>query len=355
MNFNYQIGSVLLGNRDAIAKAHERFLAQAVDETRLCDGATGFSARRTGLAGEASVVGPGTFYGKKQRTITFAPSSEPGWWIERADLREQLSTLVSVRNVWTSAQNIVLRSGGSHNYLRMVEHIVALRLGMGVDDLTIRVDSGDPPLFDRSSMDLIETIDKAQIIERDEPATFVTVKEPVTFGGNRGDFLTFLPPENGEKKLRLDCAIDFNSVIGKQRIVFDVTPETFRYGAFARTNATHRQMLLAKTIGIIRADMRNLGYTKQNILIHGKKKFYNEPRFVQGADKPPAGIPATPFQKGAKALEPVWHRATLDLLAAIALIDKGRFVGRVVSYRAGHTLDVRAVTQLYLHDLLEAV
>jgi hypothetical protein len=43
------------------------------------------------------------------------------------------------------------------------------------------------------------------------------------------------------------------------------------------------------------------------------------------------------------------------LLAAIALIDTGRFVGRVVSYCAGHTLDVRAVTQLYMHDLLEPV
>lgn len=339
MEFKYPIGNVLLGNQEAVAKAHERFHAQAVDETRLCAGATGFSARRTGLAQEASVAGPGTFYGKAQRTITFAPSREAGWWIERTDLREQLNTQVSIRNVWTSARNIVLRSGNPHNYLRMVEHIIALRLGMGIDDLTIRIDSGDPPLFDRSSMDLIETLDKARIIERDEPATFVTVKEPVTFGGDRGDFLTFLPPENGEKKLRLDCAIDFASVIGKQRIVFDVTPETFRYGAFARTNAAHSQMLFARTLGIVLADMRNLGYTTQNILIHGRKKFHNAPRFVQEAS--------------GKALEPVWHRATLDLLAAIALIDKGRFIGRIVSYRAGHTLDVRAVTQLYLHDLLE--
>lgn len=337
----YPIGKVLLGNREAVAKAHGRFQAQTVDDVRLCEGATGFSARRTGLAQEASVVGPGTFYGKKQRTITFAPSREAGWWIERTDLREQLNTLVSVRNVWTSARNIVLRSGSPHNYLRMVEHIVALRLGMGVDDLTIRVDSGDPPLFDRSSMDLIETIDKARVVERDEPATFVTVKEPVTFGGDRGDFLTFLPPENGEKKLRLDCAIDFASIIGQQRIVFDVTPETFRYGAFARTNATHRQMILTKTLGIVLADMRNLGYTTDNILIHGRKAFCNAPRFVQ--------------EGNGKALEPVWHRATLDLLAAIALIDKGRFIGRVVSYRAGHTLDVRAVTQLYQQDLLETV
>ena len=93
---------------------------------------------------------------------------------------------------------------------------------------------------------------------------------------------------------------------------------------------------MVRAFGFLMADTRNLGYTTDNILIHGKKKFYGEPRFVVDG----------------KALEPVWHRATLDLLAAIALIDTGRFVGRVVSYRAGHTLDVRAMGLLYLNDLL---
>jgi len=273
--------------------------------------------------------------------LTFKPSDEYGWWIDRTDLREQLKTHVTIRNVWTSARNIVLRSGNPHNYLRMVEHIVALRLGMGVDDLVISVNSGDPPLFERSSLDLVEAINRAGIIERDEPARYVTVKEPVTFGGDRGDFLTFLPAENSEKKLRLDCAIDFNSIIGKQRIVFDVTPETFRHGAYARTNASYSQLLRCRTFGFLMADTRNLGYTTDNILIHGKKKFYGEPRLVQG--------------DSGKAMEPVWHRATLDLLAAIALIDTGRFVGCVVSYRAGHTLDVRAIGQLYLNNLLTPV
>lgn len=343
MEFRYPVGKIILGHEHAVWGAYEKFHAQAVDDVRLCEGPTGYSDRRTGIAREASVTGPGTFYGHAQRTVTFAPSKpgEYGWWIQRADLKEQLNTLVSIRNVWTSARNIVLRSGNPRNYLRMVEHIVALRLGLGIDDLTLRVEEGDPPLFDRSSMDLVETLDKAGVVESDEPARYVTVKEPVTFSGDRGDFLTFLPPENGEKKLRMDCAINFKSIIGQQRIVFDVTPDTFRYGAFARTNASHRQMLMVKAFGFIFADTRNLGYTQDNILIHGSKKYYGEPRFVQ--------------ESSGKALEPAWHRATLDLLAAIALIDTGRFVGRVVSYCAGHTLDVRAVGQLYLHDLLEPV
>jgi len=341
MDFSYPVGRVVLGDAESIKRASERFHAQAVDVADLCDGPTGYSERRTTLSGESSVTGPGTFYGHAQRTLTFKPSNDPGWWIDRTDLHEQLKTRVTIRNVWTSARNIVLRSGNPHNYLRMVEHIVALRLGLGVDDAVISVDAGDPPLFDRSSMDLVEAIDQAGIVERDEPAQYVTVKEPVTFGGDRGDFLTFLPPANDEKKLRLDCAIDFASVVGQQRIVFDVTPKTFRHGAYARTNASSSQMRMVRAFGFLFADTRNLGYTPDNILIHGRKKYYGVPRFVQ--------------EGSGKALEPVWHRATLDLLAALALIDVGRFVGRVVSYRAGHTLDVRAVTLLYLHNLLTQI
>ena len=183
-------------------------------------------------------------------------------------------------------------------------------------------------------------MEHAKIVETDEDATYVTVKEPVAFGGGRGDFLLFLPAENGERNLRIDCGISWNTVIGNQRILFDVTPETFRYAALARTNATRRQYILAKTVGKLFAATRNWGYIDRNILIHGKRKFYTEPRFPVGD----------------KFLEPVWHRATLDLMAAIALIGgSSRFVGTVVSYRAGHTLDCDAIRALRRNDLLAAV
>lgn len=341
MEFPYPPGRVLLGETETVRRAQERFANQPADETAFCEGNASYSPANTTLAGSCSVTGRGTFYARARRTVTFRPSDEPGWWIERTDLPEQLMTRVSIRNVWTSVRNIVLRSGNPHNYLRMAEHIIALRLGMGVDDLIVSVDSGDPPLFPRGSLDLVEAIDAAGIIPGKQPARYVTVKEPVTFGGERGDFLTFLPPENGTKKLRLDCAIDFPSIIGKQRIVFDVTPDTFRKGAYARTNASFAQMITVKTIGRLFADMRHLGYTRENILVHGKRRYYSEPRLR---------LPGN-----GKALEPVWHRATLDLLAAIALIDEGRFIGTVVSYRAGHTLDVRAVILLTRNHLLAPV
>ena len=335
----YPVGRIVAGAEPAIRAAYERLQRQPIDQTDLCEGDPGYSNRRTNLGGVKSVSGPGTFYRRAQRTLLFKPSQEPGWWIDRTDLREQLGTAVSVRNIWTSQRNIVLRSGSPHNYLRMAEHIVALRLGLGVDDAVVATDAGDPPLFDRGSLDLVEAVDAAGIVEQDAPAAYVTVREPVTIGGNRGDFITLLPAEPGQRRLRIDCAIAFDSAIGQQRIFFDLTPRTFRYGAEARTNVSATQYFFAKSVGVVLADVRNMGYNTRNILIHGRTHYVNAPKL---------------FHNG-KALEPVWHRATLDLLAALALIEGGRFVGTVVSYRAGHALDCRLVTLLHRLGLLESL
>ena len=245
----YPIGRTVIGSEAAIRAAYEAFRSQPIDETRLAPSREcPFSLKRTTLAGEASVAGVGTFEGSEKQTLTFAPSAKPGWWIRRMDHPEQLDTQVDIANLWTSAQNLVLRSGSSHNYLRMVEHIIALRAGLGVDDVLIKVNSGDPPLFNDSSMPLVKAIDHAKVVETGADATYVTVREPVAFGGSRGDFLLFLPAEDGERNLRIDCAIRWNTVIGCQRVLFDATPETFRYAAYARTNATRKQYILAQNL-----------------------------------------------------------------------------------------------------------
>ena len=335
----YAIGRIVFGSAASVDAAYRLFRDQPIDETRLAEAGAPppFPARRQALAGEARVAGIGTFKGSERQTIAFAPSERPGWWIRRMDQPEQLDTKVDIANLWTSAQNLVLRSGSPHNYLRMVEHIIALKCGLGLDDVLLKVYSGDPPLFDQSSMPLIETVERAGIVEGTGDATYVTVREPVAFGGNRGDFLLFFPAEGGDRRLRIDCAISWNTVIGRQRVLFDVTPETFRYAALARTNATHRQYLFVKTIGKLFAATRNWGYNERNILIHGPRRYYTEPRFPVGD----------------KFLEPVWHRAALDLMAALALAGEHRFCGTVVSFRAGHTLDCDAVRALYRNNLLK--
>jgi UDP-3-O-acyl-N-acetylglucosamine deacetylase len=177
------------------------------------------------------------------------------------------------------------------------------------------------------------------VSESSRPVNFVTVKDRVTLAGRCGDFLTLSPFEGGQPAITVDCGIDFKTAIGRQRIRFPVTDENMRQGAEARTNTTLMKMLYCRTLGLLFADVRNLGYNRHNVLIAGRFGYVNKPRLVHQG----------------KALEAVWHRAVLDLLAALALIDEGLFVGHVTSFKAGHRLDVELIRRLYANDMIVPV
>lgn len=329
-------GRILIGSPEAVRTSYAAWQRQPVDWDLTGEPADPPAARQTTIARSVSVTGPGTFFGKAARTLTFAPATQPGWWFERADLDQELPIRVSIYNVWTTERNIVLRSGSPHNYMRMVEHIVALQLGLGLDNLVVKAESGDPPLFDRGSLDLVEVLESAGRENLPVPAAYVTVTEPVTVAGPSGSFLTLRPAVPGRLQLEIDCAVDFPDAIGQQHIRFNLSRNICRYGALARTNCTAAMKWYCRTVGKLFADTRHLGYTDKNILIAGKRHYLNPPQLIHEG----------------KSLEAVWHRAMLDLPAALALIDQGRLVGQVISYKAGHALDVALIRLLIRHQLL---
>lgn len=338
-----EFGRLIWGSPDALRAGVEGFHQIPVDLDLTGLPFEAPPARETTLGAPIRLQGQGTFFGRALRTLRLEPApAGTGWWMDRDDLPNDLPTRVSVRNVWTTGaivSNIVLRSGAPNNYVRMVEHIVALKPGLGLDNVRVRLDSGDPPLFDRGSLDLVEQAERVGLVPQDRPARVVTVTEPCCVCGPNGAFVAIEPHTGPDPKLTIDAAVDFPNVIGKQRIRYHLDRPRFRTGAIARTNTSASKKLYCQTLGRLFADVRNLGYTQENLLIAGRRRYRNEPRLLHEG----------------KSLEAVWHRAALDLPAALALIDEGRLVGRVTSYRAGHGLDVQFMTQLVLHGLLKDV
>lgn len=330
-----------MGDSEAVKASYAEMSGLSVDWDLSDRPVEPLRRKQTTLAGTSSISGPGTFMGKATRTITFEPSVREGWWLNRADLPGSLPIRVGISNVWTTGQivsNIVLRSGNPHNYVRMVEHLISLRMGLGIDNLMISLDSGDPPLFEQGSLDVVEALSQCGTVEVERPVRYVTVREPVSVGGTYGDFVTLAPPDDPENpQLTVDCAINFSTAIGQQRIIFPVCDELVRMASVARTNTSLGKVIYCATIGRLFADVRNLGYNKKNVSIAGRKRYINEPRL---------------YHEG-KALEAVWHRSVLDLLAAIALIPDGLFVGKITSYKAGHRLDCELIKQLYLNQVLK--
>jgi len=320
--FDTPIGRLLSGPTAPLDTGVRSWASQPVDWDRMDEAnVTDLSRKQTTIEHPVTLQGRGTFFGKSTRTLTLCPTDMEGWWFERTDLPDSLPVRCSIHNVWTTGNvvsNIVLRSGSPHNYIRMTEHMISLRMGMGIDNLMIKIDSGDPPLFDHGSTELVEALQRAGVRSVNRPASFVTVRERVTVSDPRGGFLTLAPADPARPMLAVDAAIDFKTAIGKQRIRFAVNPEKFAYGATARTNTSALKMLYCASIGAGR-----LGYWNKALLPHD-----------------------------GKSLEAVWHRAVLDLLAAIALIDDGVFVGEIISYKSGHGLDVEMVQRLVQESLL---
>ena len=286
---------------------------------------------------------PGTFNYKKIQTVRFEPTDREGWWFKRDDIAGSLPVQVSSKNARTTVaggvRNIVL-DGIEPSYVRLIEHIIALKTGLDIDNLMICVGSDDPPLFESGSLDLIEALDFAGRKKTPYLNRFYTVKETVSAQWDNGSFLIISPLEKGDPPvLNLDCCVNYNNVMGKQRIKYTVSLENFKIGAQARTDASIKHAVLCKTIGKIFPSTRNLGYNSKNVLVAGKSRYYTKPKLMHNG----------------KSLESVWHRATLDLLAAVALISEGRFLGSIISYKAGHAQDVELVKLLYKNNMFKEV
>ncbi len=339
---DFDFGRILDGNNDVLVRSYQRFSDLPVDQDWSNDSAGTSHDRRLTITNPVAVSAPGTFAKDEIRTLRLEPTDKPGWWFDREDLPDSSPIKVSARNVWTTGKvvsNIVLRSGSEHNYVRLVEHIIALKAGMDVDNLMIRMRSGDPPLFDAGSEDLVTALKKVGRAECPGEVKYLTVKETVTIGTPHEGFTTISPCQSSDRVLRVDCARDFANAIGQQRICFVLNDRSFDYGSTARTNATWRQMMFIRTFGKIFADVRNIGYNKRNILVAGKRGYVNEPT----------------HQVEGKSLEAAWHRAILDLVAALALIEEGRFVGNITDFKGNHFADVELVKLLYANDLLVEV
>ena len=336
---DFDFGQILDGEKGALKSALNHFQAIPIDEDWSDQDPLPEADSPMTIAGPVTVSAPGTFAKNRISTVRLEPCEREGWWFDRTDLPDSQPIKVSARNVWTTGKvvsNIVLRSGSSHNYARLVEHIIALKAGMDVDNLLIRMKSGDPPLFESGSEDLVEALRNAGRSKCPGKVSYFTVRQPVTIATSHGGFTTILPANQGDRSLRIDCARDFTNAIGQQRIRFVLNNKSFDHGTKARTNATWRQMMFIRIFGKLFADVRNIGYNKKNILIAARNRYVNEPTHVVKS----------------KSLEAAWHRAILDLVAALALIEEGRLVGDIIDYKGNHFADVELVKLLYVNDLL---
>jgi UDP-3-O-[3-hydroxymyristoyl] N-acetylglucosamine deacetylase len=106
-----------------------------------------------------------------------------------------------------------------------VEHLLAALRGLSVDNCYIEIDSKEVPIMDGSAAPFVAAIDEVGLRELGESRKFIKVLKPIRVEeGESGGELT---PHSG---FHLDIEISFDtSVIGSQRLAFDISPGVFRH------------------------------------------------------------------------------------------------------------------------------
>lgn len=153
--------------------------------------------------------------------------ARPGTGIvmERSDLPDSGSFPARVHNVVAVERRTALgRAGSRPASVDTVEHLLAALRASGIDDLVIRVDGPELPIFDGSFTPWVEIIRQGGVVEQEGSVAVVRIREPfeVVAGGAR---YRVEPAE----ALRVSATIEWSHpAIGRQAASMEITPDIFR-------------------------------------------------------------------------------------------------------------------------------
>jgi UDP-3-O-[3-hydroxymyristoyl] N-acetylglucosamine deacetylase len=265
------------------------------------------------VAGEFAVAGIGVHSGIAATVAVQPAPAGSGRVVRRGPGGRSLAAHASA----VSQTELCTVLGEGADSVGTVEHLLAALHGLGVDNAVIEVDGPEVPILDGSARDFVAAIDEAGLLAQGTPRRALKVLHPVRveMGASSGEFT---PHEGG---LRLEVEIDFpHPVIGRQALVVDLTPESFR-----------RELMAARTFGFLK-DVERLtkagrgrGASLDNTVVLDAERVLN--------------------QAGLRAPDEFVRHKTLDAVGDLALAGLP-IVGRYRSVCGSHRMNVAAVRAL---------
>jgi UDP-3-O-[3-hydroxymyristoyl] N-acetylglucosamine deacetylase/3-hydroxyacyl-[acyl-carrier-protein] dehydratase len=177
-------------------------------------------SRKT-LARPAILEGIGLHLGVPCK-ITFQPApARQGIVFRRTDCAGLPRIRAHVSEVSASERRTQL--GRGEHVVHTVEHVLAAVSGLGIDDVTIDMNSPEPPILDGSAAPFVAALSEAGLAEVDGEPDFLDLTEPVRIIDGASVYEAY-----PSAQLELDVTIEFSHpLIGKQSRQFVVTEESF--------------------------------------------------------------------------------------------------------------------------------
>ena len=213
--------------------------------------------------------------------------------------------------------------------VQTVEHLMACFSALGIDNVTVTLDSPEVPIMDGSARPIVTLLDEAGVTVLDARRRIVRVLETVMVSENDAS-ATLEPRDGGDNGLELDYTIVYdNPHIGTQRFVCTVNPECFRTEI-----APARTFGLVEDISMLFEMGKGMGGSFETALIIGDEGILN-PDGLRFPD------------------ECVRHKC-LDAVGDLALFGMP-LSGRYIALKSGHRLNLRLLEEFSRRGVSEIV
>ncbi|MHC4336067.1 MAG: UDP-3-O-acyl-N-acetylglucosamine deacetylase, partial [Planctomycetota bacterium] len=272
---------------------------------------------QTTIKSEAKISGKGLF-GGAEANVTFRPAAAgTGVVFVRTDVPEPVRISAVAPNLAERSRRTTLKKGSVS--IETVEHCLAAISALGIDNLTIETGGLELPAPDCSCAEYFKVLKQCGLIEQEVKRKEFVIREPVSI--TAGDTSIYaLPYTDDGLNITYDLDYGGHTGVGRQIFSCQLTADNFE-----KNLAPARTFLLEAEAKQFQARGMGAHLGPRDILvINSDGPIKNSYRFPN---------------------ECVRHKI-VDLIGDLALV--GRAVkGRVVAYKAGHSLNQELARRLY--------
>ena len=268
------------------------------------------------IAATCEVSGRGYWSGQAVRVVIHPAALGTGIRLVRVDLAQPNTCLAAVR----FREDASLRTNLSHGDARfqMVEHLMAALAALEIDNVLVEIDAEELPALDGSSRGFVESLSRSGLIVQAAPRRRLVIRDRYRIG-NRDGWIELTPSQHGETYFEYQLSFDDDTPISPQAFGVELTPDRFiREVASARTFVTASQAAMIRQSGVASH------VTNQDLLVIGDEG---------------------PIENAFRFPNECARHKTLDLIGDLALSGV-EFIGRVTSFRGGHSLNGRVAERL---------
>ncbi len=279
--------------------------------------------------------------------ITFKPAKiNHGIVFQRIDLKNKPTIKADVDNVVDVSRGTTLEENNAK--ITTVEHLLAAIAGLEIDNLLIEADGPELPILDGSSIEFIESLEKAGIKEQNAYKTYFEIKENIFYRDKKNNVEIAIYPHN---EFLVTVMVDYNSpVLGSQHYTLNELSKFKKEVANSRTFCFLHEVEELFNKNLIKGgDLNNAIVIVDKIISENK---LNKLSKLLGKNK--VKVEKQGILNNVKLRyhnEPARHKL-LDVLGDITLLGRP-IKGHIIAARTGHKSNV-AFTKLLKKEVVKS-